>query len=227
MFLNVQFLQKLYIEKHAIRDRLDFEMKHVSGTDLETDDNKLYDILFTRLSKSEKSMNILDFLIIRGQQVFEEGRDINPTEIKTEDNRVRNLFEKYKDNKVRFKLIGLLIASTVVNDTKKIFLQTTGLKSVKYALLNEEYKQIIGIVNLNQIKNWNMLKQDSKWVDITLQEQIENKNAEHPSFSFISNNKEDVLGFSVKLVDSNNKIIKFADGEAKFPILEFLIEFLG
>ena len=93
-------------------------------------------------------MNILDFLIIRGQQVFEEDRDINLIEIKIEDNRVRNHFEKYKDNKVRFKLIGLLIASSVVNDTEKIFLQTTGLKSEKYALLNDEYKQIIGIANL-------------------------------------------------------------------------------
>ena len=90
---------------------------------------------------------------------------------KIEDNRVKNLFEKYKDNKVRFKLIILLIASSVVNDREKIFLQTTGLKSAKYALLNEEYKQIIGIVSLNQIENWNTLKQGSKWVDITFQEQ--------------------------------------------------------
>ena len=206
---------------------LDFELKHASGTDLETDDNKLYEILFTRLSKSKKSMNVLEFLIIRGQQVFEEGREINPIEIKIKDNRVRNLFEKYIDNKVRFKLIGLLIASSVANDTEKIFLQTTGLKSARYALLNEEYKQIIGIVNLNQIENWSTLKQDSKWVDITFQEQVENKNTEHPSFSFISNNKEDVLGLSLKLVDTNNKIIKFANGEKKFSILEFLIEFLG
>ena len=206
---------------------LDFELKHASGTDLETDDNKLYEILFTRLSKSKKSMNVLEFLIIRGQQVSEEGREINPIEIKIKDNRVRNLFEKYIDNKVRFKLIGLLIASSVANDTEKIFLQTTGLKSARYALLNEEYKQIIGIVNLNQIENWSTLKQDSKWVDITFQEQVENKNTEHPSFSFISNNKEDVLGLSLKLVDTNNKIIKFANGEKKFPILEFLIEFLG
>ena len=140
--------QKFYIEKNTIRDRLGFELKHVSGTDLETDDNKLYEILFTRLSKRKKSMNILDFLIIRGQQVFEEDRDINLIEIKIEDNRVRNIFEKYKDNKVRFKLIGLLIASSVVNNTEKIFLQTTGIKSEKYALLNDEYKQIIGIANL-------------------------------------------------------------------------------
>ena len=74
--------------------------------------------------------------------MFEEGRNINLIEIKIEDNRVRNLFENYKDNKVRFKPIGLLIASRVANDTEKIFLQTTGLKSAKHALLNEEYKQI-------------------------------------------------------------------------------------
>ena len=219
--------QKFYIEKNTIRDRLGFELKHVSGTDIETDDNKLYEILFTRPSKSKKSMNILDFLIIKGQQVFEEGRDINLIEIKIEDNRVRNLFEKYKDNKVRFKLIGLLIAGSVVNDTEKLFLQTTGLKSAKYALLNDEYKQIIGRANLKQIENWDALKQGSKRVDIIFQEQIENKNTLHPSFSFISKNKENVLGFSLKLVDSNNKIIKFADGEKKFLTLEFIIEFLG
>ena len=106
-------------------------------------------------------------------------------------------------------------------------MQTTGLKSAKCALLNEEYKQIIGIANLNQIENWDTIKQGSKWVNITFQEQIADKNTLHPSFSFISNNKGDVLNFSLKLVDSNNKMIKFADGERKFPILEFIIEFLA
>ena len=117
--------------------------------------------------------------------------------------------------------------SSVGNDTEKIFLQTTGLKSAKYALLNDEYKQIIRIANLNQIENWDMLKEGSKWVDITFQEQIADKNTLHLSFSFISNNKGDVLNFSLKLVDSNNKIIKIVDGERKFSILEFIIEFLG
>ena len=159
--------------------------------------------------------------------MLEERRDINPIEIKVPDNRVRNLFEKYKDNKIRFKLIGLVIASSVANDTEKVSLQTTGLKSAKYALLSDKYKQIIGTANSKQIENWDAQKQSSNWVDITFQEQIENKNTLHPSFSFISNNKEDLLGFSLKLVDSNNKIIKFVDGEKKSPILEFIIEFLG
>ena len=172
-------------------------------------------------------MSVLDYVIIRGQQVFEDRREINPIEIKIEDNRIQNFFNKYKNNKAKFKLIGLLIASSVQNDTEKLFLQMTDLKSLKYALLNDEYKQIIGIVNLKQIENWDALRQSSKWVDITFQGQIENKNTLHSSFSFISNNKEDVLGFSLKLVDSNNKIIKLSDSEKKFPILEFMIEFLG
>ena len=171
-------------------------------------------------------MNGLDYVIIRGQQVFEDGREINPIEIKVGDNSIRNFFDKYKNSKVKFKLIEFLIVNSVDNDTEKIFLHTTGLKSAKYALLNDEYKQIIGIVNLQQIENWHTLKQRSKWVDITFEEQIENKNTSHPLFSFISNNKEDVLSFSLKLVGSDNKLIKLAEGEKKFPILEFIIEFV-
>ena len=34
--------QKFYIEKYTVIDRLGFELKHVRGTDLEADDNKLY-----------------------------------------------------------------------------------------------------------------------------------------------------------------------------------------
>ena len=85
-------------------------------------------------------MSVLDFIIIREQQIFEERKNINPIEIKIEDNRIRNVFDRYKNNKVRFKPIGLLTASSVLNDTQKIFLQTTGLKSAKYALLNDDYK---------------------------------------------------------------------------------------
>ena len=146
---------------------------------------------------------------------------------KIEDNRIRNVFDRYTNNKVRLKPIGMLMASSVLNDTKKIFLQTTGLKSAMYALLNDDYKQIIGIISLDQVEKWDALKQTSKWVDITFQDQTDNENTVHPSFSFVSSNKEDVLNFNLKLADTNNKIIKLIEGEKKFPILEFIIEFLG
>ena len=84
--------QKFYIEKYANRDKLDFQLKHVSGTELLTHNKKIYEFLLTRLKIPTKNMNVLDYIIIRGQQVFEEGRDINPIEIKIEDNRIRNFF---------------------------------------------------------------------------------------------------------------------------------------
>ena len=62
---------------------------------------------------------------------------------------------------------------------------------------------------------------------MTFQEQKDNRNSEHLSSHFILNNKDDVLGFSLKLVHTDNKLIKFADGEKKFPILEFIIKFIG
>ena len=77
--------QRFYIEKYPIRDKLDFELKHVSGTLLVTDDSKIYEFLLSRVK-----MSVLDYVITRGQQAFEDGREINPIEIKIEDNRIRN-----------------------------------------------------------------------------------------------------------------------------------------
>ena len=115
--------QKFYIEKYANRDKLDFQLRHVSETPLVTD---VYEFLFSRV-KTPNKMGVLDYVIIRGKQVFEDRRKINPIEIKIEDNRIRNFFDKYKNSKVKFKLIGLLIASSVQTDTEKIFSQTKGL----------------------------------------------------------------------------------------------------
>ena len=112
--------QKFYIEKYANGDKLDFQLEHVRGAELVTHDKKVYEFLLARL-KSLNKINVLDYVIVRSQQVFEDGREINPIEIKVEDNRIRNIFDKYKNNKLKFKLIKLLIASSVVNDTEKYF----------------------------------------------------------------------------------------------------------
>ena len=92
--------QKFYIEKYANRDKLDFQLKHVSGTPLVKDDNKIYELLLSRV-KTPNKMSVLDYVITRGQQVFEDGIEINPIEIKIEDNRIWNFFDKYKNSKVK------------------------------------------------------------------------------------------------------------------------------
>ena len=40
-------------------------------------------------------MTTIDFLSIRGQQNFEDDAEINHTEIKIENEKIQNMFEKY------------------------------------------------------------------------------------------------------------------------------------
>ena len=47
------------------------------------------------------------------------------------------------------------------------------------------------------------------------------------SNNFVTKNSSDILDFGIKLVDDKNKDIEFADGKKKFPIVNFLIEFLA
>ena len=95
-------------------------------------------MFITKLNKREKNMKVLDFIIIRGQQGFGDGKEIDPREIKIENNKIQNIF--YRFGKKRFKLNGILFASSIKNDTVKIFLQTSGLSNGKYALINNKYK---------------------------------------------------------------------------------------
>ena len=40
-------------------------------------------------------MTTIDFTSIRGQQNFEDDVEINPVEIKIENDKIQNMFEKY------------------------------------------------------------------------------------------------------------------------------------
>ena len=174
--------------------------------------------------KRKKQMSVLDFVIIRGQQGFDEKKAINPIDIRVENNRIQNVFDKYARKKVRFTLEGILFLSSVKNYTEKIFLQTTGLTDAEYGLINDDFKQVIGVINLNQIENRNGIKKSLRWVNVNFWPQCDNK---HFSYNFITNNKDNLLNFKLKLVDTDNKLIEFMQGEKKFPILKFMIEFLA
>ena len=58
-----------------------------------------------------------DFVNLRGQQNFEDDEEINPVEIKIENNKIQNMFDKYKKNSVKFILGRLLFPSAIKNET--------------------------------------------------------------------------------------------------------------
>ena len=71
---------------------------------------------------------------------------------------------------------------------------------------------MIGVINLNEIQNWSEIKKISRWVNVTFEEKTDNRNTSHPSFNFTTNNKEDLLNFTL---NTDNKLIEFANGEKK------------
>ena len=108
-------------------------------------------------------MKVIDFLNIKGQQKFEEEKNLNPIEIRIENDRVQNILEIYKKNVARLRLEGLLFLSRIQHKTDKIFVVTTGIPDAKYLLINNSY-QIIDVVNLNKIKKWDEIQNSSCWV---------------------------------------------------------------
>ena len=103
-------------------------------------------------------MEIIHFVLKPGQQSFEEEAEISPIEIKLKNDKIQNMFEKYKKHVARLRLEGSLFSSSMKNDTEKIFLTTNGLVDAKYNLIDRILYQVIGIINLNKIKNWNEIK---------------------------------------------------------------------
>ena len=65
-------------------------------------------------------MTAIDFISIWGQQNFEDDAEINPIEVKIENGKIQNMFEKYKKNPVKFTLEGLLFSSAFKYDKKNI-----------------------------------------------------------------------------------------------------------
>ena len=61
-------------------------------------------------------MVVINFILIKGQQSFEDEAKINPIEMTIENDKMLNLFEKYRNNSVKFKLEGLLFSISIKND---------------------------------------------------------------------------------------------------------------
>ena len=65
------------------------------------------------------------------------------------------------------------------------------------------------------------IKGKSLWINATLEEQKELTNTRHLCFPFTTSTLNDLLNFSINLIDNNNKQITFEDNEKKKRVLNF------
>ena len=85
---------------------------------------------------------------------------------------------------------------------------------------------MLGITDLKKINNSEEMKGQSIWINATLVVQREINNSRHMCFHFTTKTLNDLLSFSIYLLDDNNNGITFPDGEKEISILNFKIDVL-
>ena len=163
-------------------------------------------------------------VIIRGQQKFDLHDVSNPVQIEINDDQILNILKKHKNIYYKLAPIGILFPSSVKNDTKQIFVTYRELNNAKAALIIGKIVNIIEIINVNKINNWEHIKGKSLWANVNFDEPKQINNIDHLPFSFKILFLNDMLGFSINLIDNNNKPTEFNSGETKISILNFKIE---
>ena len=80
---------------------------------------------------------------------------------------------------------------------------------------------------MSEIDNWELIKGQSKRVEVVFGDsQKFASQSNHFALTFTTVNLSDILKFSITLVDGQNKLIKFKEGEENIPIINFDIEIL-
>ena len=131
------------------------------------------------------------------------------------------MLEKYKGALYQFTPIGLLFLLSVTNNTNQIFVTCCELNKAKIALINGKILNILQVIKLNKINNWEKIKGKSVWVNVNFEE-LKDKKSGHFAFSFKTYNLADLLSFSIYHIDSSNNKITFEDS-GKNSILNFKI----
>ena len=96
MLTSSDFL-KFLVEKKSLKSNLKLQLAQIDGSEVKTSDNKIHHFSITKLGKRRKKgmSEPIETIIIRAQQDFVGG--LNPIQIEIKDDRVTNIFKKYKN----------------------------------------------------------------------------------------------------------------------------------
>ena len=223
---------KFEIERDIYKTEMKLELNKVHNKktfDITNNNIFNFGILSTekrKIGEKRKMTNeVIDSLTIIGIQNIEYSY-LNPVHIHIKSESVIRKLLSNKNNKYKFILKSLIFSSNITNDTDVIFILTNGLNDAKKVFIGDSLESAIGVCYLSEIKKWEIIKGQSKRVQAVFSNSENYFTRSHFSFSFITRNLSDILKFSITLVDGENKLIKFKDGEDKIPILTFDIQII-
>ena len=115
----------------------------------------------------------------------------------------------------------ILFPVSVKNDTEQIFATCRELNDAKPVLINCKLVNLLAIINLNKTNSWEHIKGKSLGANVNFDNLEKVKKPAHFCFSFKIVSLNDLLSFSIYLINDDNKPITFAGGENKINILNF------
>ena len=108
--------------------------------------------------------------------------------------------------------------------TDVIFITCNGLSDARQALINSKLYETLGVVYLSQIKNWDLVKGESKRSRAIFVDSEYHKKSSHYSFVFITKNVSVLFNFTITLLDSKGNKITFPSSKTKVPVIGFKIQ---
>ena len=171
-------------------------------------------------------VEVIDTIIVKALQSYDKYSTLNPLEINLNSNYLSKIIHDYKSFTFEVRLINVLFSSSLENDTQNIFIVCHNLNSAKKALINNKIYSLLGIINLNEIKQWSEMKGKSLYVNAKTDDSHYMQNAKHFGFKFKSSFPTEFLEITCEFLDDKADQIKFADGENKVPIIDLQIDIL-
>ena len=157
------------------------------------------------------SYQIADEARIVGLQNYNLFEKLNPVEINIHDSEIQGKLSRYGTQRYKYCFIidSLLICSLVVQDTNVIFLICNGLNDARDSLINGKLYKGLGIINIDEIRDWTKIKGKSRWINIIFNNSENPMLAKHFAFAFETVYLNDLLNFQLSLLDNKAKPIKF------------------
>ena len=152
---------------------------------------------------------------------------LNPVYLSITSDHIKQKLTNFRKYRYRFVLEGILFSSNIENETDVIFVTCGGLSNVNTTLINKNLRDTLGVCYLHEIKDWNIIKGQSKRSQVKFTDSEELTHSSHIAFAFTTKNFSDFLNFSITLLDSNRNIIRFPKSETKIPIVNFIIQIIN
>ena len=120
--------------------------------------------------------------------------------------------------------MSVTLLTSIGNLDNDILVTCVGLNECKKADVNGVQENILAIIHIENVANWEQLKDTSNWMNIDLVNYLEVQEASNISFSFITESIHDISKFDISLKNSKREHIKFKENEKKIPQFNFAIE---